>query len=63
MNMNTQNVTRLLEQALADAVAGEMVAVTIALVDQDGGSWLYRWAALPGDEPTRPVMAATGRVQ
>lgn len=49
---DTEAVVRLLEVALADAVAGRMVGVAIELTDEDGVAWLYRHVAPPAPKRT-----------
>ena len=44
MSTDTAQVVALLEQALADAVAGQLVGMTLALVDEDGITYVYAHA-------------------
>jgi alpha-D-ribose 1-methylphosphonate 5-triphosphate synthase subunit PhnH len=60
---DTEQVVRLLEQAGVDALAAQMVAVTIELVDQDGTVWLYRWVPMPGAKPPRVIGPVARFVQ
>lgn len=56
---DTEAVVRLLERAVADAVAGRMVGVFVRLVDEDGVGWLY-----VHDAPESAAQpAVTARVQ
>ena len=50
---DTEQVVRLLEQAVVDALAAQMVGVEISLTDTDGVVWLYRWVPMPGATPPR----------
>jgi hypothetical protein len=60
---DTEQVVRLLEQAGVDALAAQMVGVTIELVDQDGTVWLYRWVPMPGATPPRVIGPVARFVQ
>jgi hypothetical protein len=60
---DTEQVVRLLEQAGVDALAAQMVGVTIELVDQDGTVWLYRWTPMPGAKPPRVIGPVARFVQ
>ena len=59
---DTEQVVRLLEHAVGDALAGGMVGVTIELTDEDGVVWLYRWVPMPGATPPR-VLGPVARIQ
>ena len=50
---DTEAVVRLLEVALADAVAGQMIALSIELTDQDGVAWMYQYT--PPSVPQPPA--------
>jgi hypothetical protein len=63
MSKDTEQVVRLLEQATVDALAAQMVAVTIELVDQDGTAWIYRWVPMPGATPPRVIGPVARFVQ
>jgi hypothetical protein len=60
---DTEQVVRLLEQAGVDALAAQMVAVTIELVDQDGTAWIYRWTPMPGATPPKVIGPVARFVQ
>lgn len=50
-NTDTAQVVALLEQALADAVAGQLVGMTLALIDEDGITYVYEHSPA-----VRPVL-------
>ena len=63
MSQDTEQVVRLLEHAVGDALAGGMVGVTIELTDQDGVVWLYRWTPMPGATPPKVLGPVARFVQ
>lgn len=57
MSPDVSQVVRVLERALADAVAGGMVGVHVILTDEDGSEWWYVHQA------TETSQQAVGGVQ
>jgi hypothetical protein len=58
---DTEQVVRMLEAAIHNALAGGMVGVVIVLTDEDGREWPSRWRPVPSDEPR--VVRPVARVQ
>jgi hypothetical protein len=53
---DTEQVVRMLEAAIAAALAGGMVGVLIVLTDQDGRQWPSGWRPVPSEQQSpRPV--------
>ena len=63
MSKDTEQVVRLLEHAVTDALAGQMVGASIELTDQDGVVWVYRWVPMPGATPPRVLGPVARFVQ
>lgn len=57
MSPDVSQVVRVLERALADAVAGGMVGCKVILTDEDGSEWWYVHQA------TETAQQAVGGVQ
>lgn len=53
---DTEQVVRMLEAAIAAALAGGMVGVVIVLTDEDGRQWPSGWRPVPSEQQSpRPV--------